>query len=122
MNLLRVHELTRKHGDQAVFTGVSFCLAAGDRLAVLGASGSGKTTLLRLLAGLDEPTSGVVERAPGLRVGMVFQDLALWPNLTALDNVALALPDLPKSQRRQTAREALAVYSFCALATIPVRE
>jgi iron(III) transport system ATP-binding protein len=108
MNLLRVHELAKKHGDQAVFTGVSFSLTAGDRLAVLGASGSGKTTLLRLLAGLDEPTSGVIERAPGLRVGMVFQDLALWPNLTVLDNVALALPDMPSPQRLQSARDALA--------------
>jgi ABC-type Fe3+/spermidine/putrescine transport system ATPase subunit len=90
-----------------VFAGVSFALASDDRLAVLGASGSGKTTLLRLLAGLDKPTSGIIERVTGLRIGMVFQDLALWPNLSALGNVALVLPDVPKSQRHETARAAL---------------
>lgn len=107
MKLLTVQDLAKSHDGATVFAGVSFALAPDDRLAVLGASGSGKTTLLRLLAGLDEPTSGVIERAAGLRIGMVFQDLALWPNLSALDNVALALPDAPKLQRHETARAAL---------------
>lgn len=108
MKLLNIQDLAKSHDGTPVFAGVSFSLAPDDRLAVLGASGSGKTTLLRLLAGLDEPTSGIIERAAGLRIGMVFQDLALWPNLSALDNVALALPDVPKSQRREIARAALA--------------
>ena len=51
MILLSVHDLAKSHGGKPVFAGVTFSLAAGDRLAVLGASGSGKTTLLRLLAG-----------------------------------------------------------------------
>lgn len=107
MTLLSIQDLAKSHDGATVFAGVSFALAPDDRLAVLGASGSGKTTLLRLLAGLDKPTSGIIERAAGLRIGMVFQDLALWPNLSALDNVALALPDVPKSQRHETARAAL---------------
>jgi ABC-type Fe3+/spermidine/putrescine transport system ATPase subunit len=106
--LLQVHELAKAYGCRRVFAGLSFAVAAGDRLAVLGVSGSGKTTLLRLLAGLDEPTSGRMEHAPALCIGMVFQDLALWPNLTALDNVALALPDVPKHKRRSQAQTALA--------------
>lgn len=108
MNLLNIQDVAKSHDGVTVFAGVSFALAPNDRLAVLGASGSGKTTLLRLLAGLDAPTSGVIERVTGLRIGMVFQDLALWPNLNALDNVALALPDVPRSQRHETARAALA--------------
>ena len=108
MKLLNIQDLAKSHDGAPVFADVSFALAPDDRLAVLGASGSGKTTLLRLLAGLDAPTSGVIERVAGLRIGMVFQDLALWPNLSALDNVALALPDVPRSQRHETARAALA--------------
>ena len=108
MNLLNIRNVAKSHDGATVFAGVNFTLAPDDRLAVLGASGSGKTTLLRLLAGLDRPTSGVIERAADLRIGMVFQDLALWPNLSALDNVALALPDAARSQRLETARVALA--------------
>jgi iron(III) transport system ATP-binding protein len=117
MTLLTVQDLAKSRGGATVFAGVSFTLAPDDQLAVLGASGSGKTTLLRLLAGLDEPTAGVIGRADGLRTGMVFQDLALWPNLTALDNVALALPDVPKPQRRQSARDALSACRVAELAS-----
>lgn len=117
MTLLTLQNVAKAHGDTSVFAGVSFALESGDRLAVLGASGSGKTTMLRLLAGLDKPTSGVIERAPGLRVGMVFQDLALWPNLTVLDNVALALPDVPKSGRLQASRAGLAACRVSELAS-----
>jgi len=58
MTLLTARDLAKSYDGATVFAGVSFVLAPDDRLAVLGASGSGKTTLLRLLAGLDEPTSG----------------------------------------------------------------
>lgn len=106
--LLQIRDLTKAYGPRPVFEALSFAVAAGDRLVVLGVSGSGKSTLLRLLAGLDRPTGGRIERAPGLRIGMVFQDLALWPNLTALQNVALALPHLPARGRRGEAQAALA--------------
>ncbi|MCI0536318.1 MAG: ATP-binding cassette domain-containing protein [Verrucomicrobiales bacterium] len=117
MTLLNIRDLAKSYDGATVFAGVSFTLTPNDRLAVLGASGSGKTTLLRLLAGLDKPSAGVVERSAGLRTGMVFQDLALWPNLTVLDNVALALPDTPKSQRVQSAHDALAACRVAELAS-----
>ncbi len=116
MTLLTVQDVAKAHDGATVFAGVSFALAPDDRLAVLGASGSGKTTLLRLLAGLDAPSSGVIQRAAALRIGMVFQDLALWPNLTALDNVMFALPDVAKSLRLQSARDALAACRVAELA------
>lgn len=116
MTLLTVQDLAKSYDGASVLTGIRFTLESDDRLAVLGASGSGKTTLLRLLAGLDKPSSGSIERAAGLRIGMVFQDLALWPNLTALDNVALALPNLPKAQRSKSARDALSACHVAELA------
>ena len=89
-----------------ILDGVSFSLAAGDAVAIVGASGSGKTTLLGLLAGLDRPTSGEV-RIDGVALssldedaraairqaslGFVFQSFQLLPALTALENVMLPL-------------------------------
>lgn len=116
MSLLTVRNLAKSYDRVTVFAGLSFALEPNDRVAVLGASGSGKSTLLRLLAGLDQPTSGVIERAAGLRIGMVFQDLALWPNLTVLDNVTPAVPNAPKSQRLRFAGDALASCRVAELA------
>jgi ABC-type lipoprotein export system ATPase subunit len=63
---------------------------AGDRIALVGPSGSGKSTLVHLLAGLDEPTVGRVERSGG-RPGVVFQGPSLLEPLTVLENVELPL-------------------------------
>jgi ABC-type Fe3+/spermidine/putrescine transport system ATPase subunit len=84
---------------------ISLTITPGTHTAILGPSGCGKSTLLRLLAGLDAPSSGdvyidgipvsksdhVVVPPHRRRVGMVFQDLALWPNLTSRENVMLGL-------------------------------
>jgi len=93
------HELT-------ILEGVSFIIAAGEAVAVVGASGSGKSTLLSLLAGLDVPSEGSVSldgvilstldedgraRIRGEKVGFVFQSFQLLPALTALENVMLPL-------------------------------
>jgi ABC-type sulfate/molybdate transport systems ATPase subunit len=117
MSLLTVQNLAKSYEGVPVFAAVSFVIEPNDRLAVLGASGSGKSTLLRLLAGLDKPSSGVIQRAESLRIGMVFQDLALWPNLSALDNVALASPNAPKNPRLDRAREALRACQVGELAS-----
>lgn len=78
----------------------SFSLETGKFLTILGPSGSGKTTLLRMIAGFQKPTSGAitiggkpVDAAPPHRrsVGMVFQKLALFPHMTAAENVAFPL-------------------------------
>jgi iron(III) transport system ATP-binding protein len=74
--------------------------------------------LLRLLAGLDVPSQGRIERASGLKIGMVFQDLALWPNLTALENVAMALHALPRGNAREAA---LAALEKCRVAELADR-
>lgn len=102
--ILRVTALGHSFGTAKVLEDVDFALEPGERLAVLGASGSGKTTLLRLIAGLESPTAGqiaiagkMVSRAgevlvaPQRReVAFVFQGLALFPHLRALDQIAFA--------------------------------
>ncbi len=90
---------------------VDLTVAPGEVVAVLGASGSGKSTLLHAVAGLVQPSAGEIwlsgqrvatarrSTAPELRaVGLVFQDFALWPHLTALDNVAYPLQRVGRSR------------------------
>ncbi|MFB9907373.1 ABC transporter ATP-binding protein [Allokutzneria oryzae] len=116
MALITTENITKSfNGSQTVLRDVSLELRAGEVLALLGKSGSGKSTLLRTLAGLVEPSSGRVTyrgRAihganPG--VGMVFQNFALLPWLTVLENVELGLRarGLPSQERRRRAVEAI---------------
>jgi NitT/TauT family transport system ATP-binding protein len=79
---------------------VSLTVANGEFVCIIGASGCGKSTLLNLVAGLDKPTSGQVDTG-GRRVGLMFQEPALFPWLTAGRNVELALRarGVPRAQR-----------------------
>jgi NitT/TauT family transport system ATP-binding protein len=88
--------------------GVSLTVRDGEFVCIIGASGCGKSTLLNLVAGLDKPTSGEVDTG-GRRVGMMFQEPALFPWLTAGRNVELALRarDVPKAARREKVAELL---------------
>jgi ABC-type Fe3+/spermidine/putrescine transport system ATPase subunit len=102
-SLLELDRVTKSFDTTHVLRDFSLTVSAGENLALVGPSGCGKTTLLRLIAGLDTPQAGriVIEgrtATDGPRllvpphehaVAMVFQDLALWPNLTARDNVVL---------------------------------
>ena len=111
---------------------VSFDVAAGERVAIVGASGSGKTTLLGLLAGLDRPTTGEVwlgdtalnglsedERAALRRdwLGFVFQSFQLLPALTALENVMLPLELAGADDALSRAKEWLARVGLAARIT-----
>jgi putative ABC transport system ATP-binding protein len=112
-----------------VLTGIDLALPAGTFISLMGPSGSGKTTLLNLLAGLDRPTSGRIvisgheisalsESAladwRSQNVGLIFQLYNLIPVLTAFENVELPLflTDLPKKERRDHARAALAIVGL----------
>jgi lipoprotein-releasing system ATP-binding protein len=108
-----------------VLRGVSFAVAKGDRIAIVGSSGSGKTTLLQLLGGLDEPTAGEVRVAGesmsalsdvergtlrNRALGFVYQFHHLLPEFSALENVAMPLlvRGMAPKQAAGEARELLA--------------
>jgi iron(III) transport system ATP-binding protein len=120
---LRLIETTKLLGGRAAVDRVSLDVADGEVVAILGPSGCGKTTALRLVAGLEVPDGGEVwiagecvatrernlvpPRARG--IGFVFQDLALWPHLTASGNLdfVLASARVPKLERRERIHETL---------------
>ncbi len=117
---LRELRKTFGSGSEAVHAvdGVSLDIVDGEFLTLLGPSGSGKTTVLRMIAGFELPTSGsvvldgvdVTRAAPFERnVNTVFQDYALFPHMTVLQNVeyGLKVKGVAKAPRRQQANEAL---------------
>jgi sulfonate transport system ATP-binding protein len=96
---IEVRDLAHRYGDREVLRGVDLEISPGGFLAVVGASGCGKTTLLRLIAGLDEPSSGVVLQdgvaVAGLnrRARVMFQDDRLLPWERVAGNVGLGLSE-----------------------------
>jgi iron(III) transport system ATP-binding protein len=105
-SMIRLGNATKRFGDVVAVDRASFCVERGEVVALLGPSGCGKTTLLRLVAGFERPDAGSVEidgrvvaSSDGAwvppeqrRVGMVFQDYALFPHLTVAENVGFGLP------------------------------
>ena len=114
---LRIEGIEKRFDGTQVLAGVDVDVAAGTMCVVLGPSGSGKTTLLRLIAGLETADAGRIElggraltdvsggvdlKPEKRRIGMVFQDWALFPHLTVAENVAYGLG------RRQTSNPRVA--------------
>ncbi len=109
-SVLEAHALTKTYGSTRALAGVDVAIQRGESVAIMGASGSGKTTLLHVLAGIIAPDSGSVVFRPSVgdpievtalgesarsrlrreRFGFVFQQGLLIPELTAVENVALA--------------------------------
>jgi NitT/TauT family transport system ATP-binding protein len=94
----------------AVLQDVSLTVAQGEFVSLLGASGCGKSTMLSLIAGLEKPTSGTVA-TPGGHAALMFQESALFPWLTAGQNIELALKlrGVPRRERRAEAERHLEV-------------
>ncbi|MFB0836135.1 ABC transporter ATP-binding protein [Arthrobacter halodurans] len=115
---IRLRGLTKTFGDTVAVDGVDLDIRRGEFFSMLGPSGSGKTTVLRLIAGFELPTSGTIElegrdvsgSAPFERdVNTVFQDYALFPHMSLVDNVAygLRVRGMGKTERRERAAAAL---------------
>jgi ABC-type Fe3+/spermidine/putrescine transport system ATPase subunit len=127
MTRVHVDGLVKRYDGVAVVDGASLEMSPGEITAVLGPSGAGKTTLARLIAGLEPADAGevffdakIVHALPAheRRVGMVFQDDALWPRLTVAENVdyALKLQNIPRAERRERVAEALNALRLDTLA------
>ncbi len=110
---LSVRNLNKSFDGKKILNNLSFDLMEGEFLSILGPSGCGKTTLLRILIGLEKADSGEIlkgsKEISGLSsfergMGIVFQNYALFPNMTVLENVAYAL-----TLRKETKKEATAI-------------
>lgn len=99
-------------GDQYVLKDFSLTVAKGEIVSVVGLSGSGKSTVLRLIAGLEVPASGTIRINDKVvadkntfvppekrKIGMVFQDYALFPHLSVYNNIAFGISNMPKKER-----------------------
>ena len=118
--LLAFETVSRQFKKTNAVCDVTFELRPGEIACLLGPSGCGKTTLLRVAAGIDRPTSGRVlldgEEVAGPRrfvapekrnIGLMFQDFALFPHLSIIDNVAFGLRDLGRAEALKIAAHAL---------------
>src|SRR5205814_3791716 len=108
-----VQGLSKRFKKARVLEDVSFDVAEGESLVLLGASGSGKTTILRIIAGLEQPDTGKVSLhgkdvtdmpARERGVGVIFQAYALFPRMTVEKNIAygLKIRRRPRRERRET--------------------
>jgi iron(III) transport system ATP-binding protein len=114
---LKTENLTKHFDDVCAVENITLNVKSGEFLTILGPSGCGKTTALRLLAGFETPTSGMIKigdtvvaddthfiRPENRKVGMVFQDYALFPHVNVADNVAFGLRGRNKDKEQQTKR------------------
>jgi len=127
--IIRFDNVSKSFGDVRAVHDLSLAMGAGQFLALLGPSGCGKSTTLRLLAGLETPDAGdiwldgrcVASQRDWVppetrRVGMVFQDYALFPHLTIGENIAFPLNHSSRTQRQQRVDELLDLVGLNGLA------
>jgi iron(III) transport system ATP-binding protein len=131
--VISLDKITKSYGTSNAVTDVSFSVPEGSFLVLLGPSGCGKSTMLRMLAGLDQPTSGrmrfgdtlVADGEAGHAVppaernaGLVFQSYALWPHMTVAGNIEwpLKVAKLPADERRVRVLEAMEMLGIEKLA------
>lgn len=127
---LELNRVSRKYGGVSAARSLNLTVTPGELVTVIGPSGCGKSTMLRLIAGLERPDSGTITIAGEVvadrrrfvepehrRVGLVFQDHALFPNLTVEKNVAFGLHRVPARERRSRVGEVLDLVRLGHLAS-----
>ena len=127
--LLDVSHINIAYGDTSIIHDVSFSLSDGEIGCLLGPSGCGKTTLLRAIAGFEKVSQGKICIQHGVvstaqlhvppekrRIGMVFQDFALFPHLNVAENVAFGINKMPKKARDKRVDELLQLVGLSGYA------
>ena len=123
MGAVSINNVRKSFGNVEVLHGVSVDVAEGEFAVLVGPSGCGKSTLLRMIAGLEDITSGEIsigdrvvnQLAPKDRdIAMVFQSYALYPHMTVAENMgfSLKLSGVPKPERRKRVEEAAAILGL----------
>lgn len=108
--MLEVKNLCKEFNNRPILKDISFTLKDGEIMTIVGPSGAGKTTLLRVIAGLETKDSGEIlidgkPYDPG-KVGVVFQDFNLFPNLNVLQNITLAPTMVLKESKEEADQNA----------------
>ncbi|MBQ2724435.1 MAG: ABC transporter ATP-binding protein [Clostridia bacterium] len=122
-DILNLENISKSFGETSVIRNLSFTVAKGEFLTILGSSGCGKTTLLRIISGLEDPDEGVVHLngkdvtalPPNLRsVNTVFQNYALFPHMNAAANIAypLKIAGVPKDEVKKRVDDALSLVQM----------
>jgi len=120
---LRIKNLTKIYDNRKVLDNITFSVNDGEFLSILGSSGCGKTTLLKIIIGIEKPTSGRITKdrkditkldASKRGMGIVFQDYALFPNMTVLENVMYAL-NLKLKDKKKAEEESLKMLEMVNL-------
>lgn len=119
-SFLGIHQLKKYFGKNLAINEVTLNIRRGQIVCLLGPSGCGKTTMLRMIAGLESPDDGCIKldqqilwnplrqiEAENRNIGLVFQDYALFPHLTVLENIKFGLTGYPKRDRQDLAENAL---------------
>jgi len=128
MSMITFRSVCKDYDGYRVIDNLSLQIEAKERVVLFGPSGCGKSTVLHLIAGFVIPDSGEILiddevvamakknlREPGQRgIGMVFQDLALWPHMTVAENIEFGLraKHIPPSKRRQRTREMVSLVGL----------
>lgn len=126
MATVEIKELRKSFGDVETLHGISFSIPDGAFVALVGPSGCGKSTILRLVAGLEEITSGDIYIGNNLindiepknrNIAMVFQNYALYPHLTVAQNMGFSLKLLkkPKVEIERAVKEAAEILGISEL-------
>jgi len=116
--LLEIDNVFKSYGKAVAVNGVSLNIEKGERVVILGPSGCGKTTILRMVAGFIHPDKGRIAidgfavanngkclvEPENRQVGMVFQDLALWPHMNVYENLAFGLKAKKVSKKERRGR------------------
>lgn len=126
MALLEFENVTMDYGNNVeVISNLSFSVKKGEIFTLLGPSGCGKSTILRLVAGLETPTSGCIKidgitvfdsktnlSAEKRKIGLVFQDYALFPHLTVYENIVFGLYGQKTKLKKSKAQELLEIVNL----------